>query len=97
VTIYEIRCRDCGGEIVTVRADDVEVREVGAVASWRWVCARCETVCGVSIDYGTLDLGIVRDSVVRDRESYEVFADPPPGPPPRPRIDKPPGIERRGI
>lgn len=34
---------------------------------WNWVCEGCGAIVGFTYDYGTLDLGIVRDSVLTDR------------------------------
>jgi hypothetical protein len=78
VTHYEIRCDDCGGPVSLVDAPDLLGLGPGpmgdAKSAKRWICAACETSLGFFVDYGTLDLGIVRDSVLNDRNDwvYEV-------------------------
>ena len=77
MTQVEIRCR-CGGQIETIPLDDVPPPPGAILATvdappsewkgWRWVCTLCGTQCGVTYDYGELDLGIVRDSVLHERE-----------------------------
>lgn len=39
---------------------------------WRWVCTECGEQVGLTLDYGKVDLGIVRDSVLTDRPLMEV-------------------------
>lgn len=39
----------------------------------RWDCPECGANILLGIDYGTLDLGIVRDSQLKDRYDWEVF------------------------
>jgi len=38
------------------------------MTGWRWECLGCDSVVGVSYDYGALDLGIVRDSTLHDTD-----------------------------
>ncbi len=87
MTHVEVRCR-CGGEIRFEPIDDVPdppfrvmeeyILDPRTWRGWRWVCAVCGADCGVTLDYGTLDLGIVRDAVRRDRPGgdFEIFEAP---------------------
>lgn len=83
MTRVEVRCR-CGGEVRFEEMDEVPpppfpIMEAMLVheptwKGWKWVCSVCGADCGVTLDYGTLDLGIVRDSDLRDPGDFEVFA-----------------------
>ena len=87
MTHIEVRCR-CGGEIIFEPLAEVPPppRAILAVGGpppeewkgWVWVCSVCGDERGVSYDYGELDLGIVRDSVLHDREplmDVEIFGE----------------------
>ena len=39
---------------------------------WRWVCTGCGEQVGITLDYGKVDLGIVRDSQLTDRPLMDV-------------------------
>lgn len=72
-----VRCQ-CGGEVKFEPLAEVPSPPGALLAiggsppeewrGWVWVCSACGAQCGVTYDYGTLDLGIVRDSELRDRE-----------------------------
>ena len=60
--------------VVTERVGDVEVAAAGAVAACESRCPECGAVCGVSIDYGTLDLGLVREQVFAEgHNDFQLF------------------------
>ena len=42
---------------------------------WRWVCTECGEQVGVMLNYGKLDLGIVRDSRLEPVMDIEYFWD----------------------
>ncbi len=68
--------REHGRQVVVraVEVGHVEVASGEAVASWEWRCPECETVCGVVIDYGTIDLGLVTDEqLARAAEENDPF------------------------
>lgn len=45
----------------------------GEWKGWTWVCSGCGTQCGVTYDYGTLDLGLVRDEDLGKQGDFEVL------------------------
>lgn len=83
MTHLELRCR-CGGEIRHEPLAEVPPPPGALLATttdppeqwrgWRWVCDSCGAQTGLMLDYGTLDLGIVRDSQLKDRD-FQVFPD----------------------
>ena len=82
MTHFEVRCR-CGGRVETQPLDEVPpppgalFATIGPSSEWKgWLlsCSACGAECGVTYDYGELDLGIVRDSQLRDREDdFEIL------------------------
>jgi len=78
---FKIVCR-CGGDIRTERLEEIPpppgaLLQIApdAPEEWsghQWVCEECGTVCGFSYDYGTLDLGLVRDEDLRPGD-FTVF------------------------
>lgn len=71
MTHVELRCR-CGAHVAaepfaTPPPPGTPTEELGKWRGWLWVCHSCGTKAGVTYDYGELDLGIVRDSVLIDR------------------------------
>lgn len=44
-----------------------------AVAAWEWRCSLCGLSYGFSVDYGTLDLGLVRDEQLDTRDDFWVY------------------------
>jgi hypothetical protein len=74
-----IACRNCGStdlDTIEVPADDMPAPP-GALLGvadfpregtkgWRTVCCGCGTTVMVAYDYGTIDLGLVRDSQLTD-------------------------------
>lgn len=53
------RCLDSDDVMVEVEtrfSSDAPGHEEG-----QWVCPRCESVCGVFLNQGTLDLGLIRE------------------------------------
>jgi hypothetical protein len=45
---------------------------------WLWICEECGEQVGLTLDYGKVDLGIVRDSQLSDRPfmDVEIFDEP---------------------
>ena len=83
MTHVEVRCR-CGGEIEFQPLAEVPPPPGAILATpghpppeewrgWVWVCRACGKENGVTYDYGKLDLGIVRDSVLRDKPLMDVW------------------------
>lgn len=79
------RCR-CGGEIIYEPMDDVPPPPMPILSTamdppdqwkcWIWRCRSCGAQMVVTYDWGTLDLGMVRDSDLNTDNDFEVFEQP---------------------
>ena len=76
-------CNDDGKVVPLelVEVDPVDIAGVGAVSAHEWRCPVCLKRRGVRIDYGTLDLGPVRDEQLQDpgEADFWIHTDPAPG------------------
>lgn len=75
-TFYVCSACASGKTLEQLRAYRPVVTQEGNVTTWD--CPECGRNILLSIDEGTLDLGIVRDSQLKDVFDYELFTDPPP-------------------
>ena len=78
-----IRCGKCGGgefETTAITPEPIIPALLAiapsdpGMAAWETVCRSCGTVLSKMYDYGTIDLGLVRDEGLDRGDDFEVFA-----------------------
>jgi hypothetical protein len=71
-------CRNCMREghmsqlVVVDRTVEAQFSGHEINTAYEHVCQRCGNIAGISLDYGTLDLGLVRDEQLRP-DDFEVL------------------------
>ena len=79
----EIRCR-CGGNVRYECLSEVPPPPGAILATvsdppeewqgWVWICESCGDQVGVTFDYGTLDLELVRDEQLSGYGDFEILS-----------------------
>lgn len=68
-TEVEFRCGKCYGRVVSIPDPPIEDRCPGG----RHVCEDCGQECGIWLDGGTLDLGLIEQASLNPDNSFEIF------------------------